>query len=597
MPTGNRSEDEVGAVEAAERRRAMARLGEELARRRAEANLNKKQLAERVGMSLSYISGAEGGHVWASRKLVAAYERELNLGSGTLTSVYDALARFHQRTRAGGVLHGDMRPENALVARPPAGASPALVLLDADEIRLVGPGEQEAGPDNTPIQVDLDTATAVRGLREAWGAAAALLASWERRLAADPDAALGQRFLFTSLGRQRPWDRTERASAAWHAALRGLLAAGIDVLHICRLPEAPEEREAFVTPMLGLVGLTGTYEAFYLPHAARLAAPYELLVGPDTALFLLAVSNSYLADAAAIVRDPDQVQMLHDHVLVLRSQARPILKMFENASPLQLLDIDGRHPVARRFSDTVTEAEQRPGDRLRVKRALSMSTVPPPLYRAWARRVLDAIKHGREGEPTLVETVVQNKELRDAVFHEQVLSHRFYNICTKRAVTAQFLDGEYDKSDWMQRWLVASTTEDEERGPTEEERLRHLHNVIRQLESYDNFRIALLDDDEVERLKPLEVGSLGDAYWMVKGMEGDAVLLFEAWPQPDQEVGVEISEPATVEWYRARFWEHWSAIRDENKSRDGAIRFLLGLKEQLEQRVADGGGLTPGQRV
>jgi transcriptional regulator with XRE-family HTH domain len=122
---------------------AVARLAEEIRRRRNAADLSHAQLATRIGYSRQYVSVAERPRKGLpSADLVRALDQALNTNGAliALREKAEAARRARRRSHASGLLEGMTLPISAAAAGVPGLALDTGCRADSDVVVLAPPG-------------------------------------------------------------------------------------------------------------------------------------------------------------------------------------------------------------------------------------------------------------------------------------------------------------------------------------------------------------------------------------------------------------------------------------------------------------------------
>lgn len=345
----------------------------------------------------------------------------------------------------------------------------------------------------------LETATAIlQSLSEPTPAAQVILFSSQSSVSADLSAA----------GRRD-----------WLAAIRGAMDKGFDFVHLLRVDPDARQAELAAEYWLALAGTTGRYMPFYFSRYGVEPPSYDLLIVPGTAAVLsFATTRRDRLDAALVLNDPDQMELLRAHFAVLQSQTRPLFTASWDAGK------------AIERMDAAARLEGKIGDLFFSSWGLSIRTQP---YDWWARH------HGGETRPyDGDESLLELGRLRLDSFYQQVESHRVLEICPRSAVLRMVKTGE-------------GALESPRGARTSQELIQLLENLLALINSFDNYELALPTEAEEKELVP------GIGCTIKWDLTGDHTVHLESLPVHGRHrrphSGVEIREPTVAAAFRRRF--------------------------------------------
>lgn len=349
----------------------------------------------------------------------------------------------------------------------------------------------------------------------------------------------------------------------WQRALRAALQKGYNVQHLLRLDRDPSRSLRIAKEIIAYLGYIDSYTPYVVPQPpGTLIPPYEMLVVPNAGtLFFVATEHTDRVDAAIYSPGNLLVHMAGGHFAQLQGhpdRVRPILKRYKKEF--------GR--VA--FLNEMAEAEQRPGDRFLIKDGLSAITRPlsfcdeqSPLVQAYATK----------GESAAAVSARHIRRIQ--AFEKWIRRYRYRDVCTQRAILTLVREGRYTGDDLqIPETYVASLTD----------RLAHLHRVRELLMTYDNYELALVDEEQADRVfLRTRTSSRVRPLLIVKADQ----VLFETWSaNPEQpgtrmELDVVIKEPtiaAALHAHVADLWETQIARRNSEKS-----AVIQWLEERIEE--------------
>jgi|GEM_PF-4423573 len=256
-------------------------------------------------------------------------------------------------------------------------------------------------------------------------------------------------------------------SASASAVLHAVLEKGYDVTHLVRLGSDARRSAIFAERMLKLLATVGRYQPHYFPEYRIHHDPYEILVVPGRgALIGLATKRPDTIDAGLVLTDPQQVQVVRSHFAMLRTQTSPLLVTYSG----------GR--FALEYLEAIVRHEEKEGDHLSCMPGLAAYTQPYSWLEDnsnWARSLV-----ARNIDSGLM---IDLQRRRLNAFYHQVELYQFWQICPKKAILRLVREGEGNPFDSYHQIAL-------------EDRLKQLENVIVLLDSFDNYRLALISEAE-----------------------------------------------------------------------------------------------------
>jgi len=88
-------------------------------------------------------------------------------------------------------------------------------------------------------------------------------------------------------------------------------------------------------------------------------------------------------------------------------------------------------------------------------------------------------------------------------------------------------------------------------------------NTITLLNDYDNYKLALIDDEEQT--------AFFQGQWLVKGEEG---VFIETWCSDGTEADLIITEPTIARVFQAYAKELWERIKEDHRNKRKVIKWL-----------------------
>lgn len=536
-------------------------LGARLRSERQASGASLSEMARRLGYSKGHLSQIETGGARPSPELVEAYTRELGVSLDDVASFEYSSAR-PQGWREVGFTHNDHDSDH--------GAWGVGQLIESAR-RGVGHAANPTQSSSLASSSTMPQPTASHAV--ILGSEAVLRRATDlMQEAAESMPPAGEEILLTIQPALEFTHATSRMLEEWQTAMRTALDSEWDIAQICKLNAEPVKSLSLVTEMLGLLGFTGRYRPYSLQKSIDLAGPLPALVVPGKGAMLFLTTHQFASfDVAYFFPPGEHLEVLRDHIELIRSQSNPILTIY-TFDKLAYYESD-RYPPADllRFDFAYTQVETQTGDRFLVKDGLSTLTLPFALYQEWSRRIIQAI--GEEWSEW-ARTLVENRMRRVSALHSQIESWHFRDICSKRAIERLVATGEYPDDDWFRIPLPHNAAKTNASGPwdvpaTPAERVKHLQAVIDRLKKYPNYELSLLDDSIADEV--------AETYWWVKGKEGAGTVFLRTWRQDEDrriELRLEIIDPIIVEAFREYFMTLWARLPTANRDKSQVIAWL-----------------------
>ncbi|MHB8993063.1 MAG: hypothetical protein ACYC66_15700, partial [Chloroflexota bacterium] len=342
-------------------------------------------------------------------------------------------------------------------------------------------------------------------------------------------------------------------------ALRGALRRGYEISHLVRLEGDNRRSIQMVECMLKLFEGAGGYRPRYFSHYGVISSAREMLVVPGAgAMVLLGTGQTVQVDAAVVMMDQGQIEVLRDHFVALRGQTRPLLNSYPGGCD------------RLNFMEAPLRAEEIQGDNYLSKHDAGDRTRPYSWCRQdsnWAR--------GLSSLGLDPQMMIDLQKRRLDVFYRQVESYRFREICPRSALLRLAREGLSGRCNPGSSFPL-------------EDRVEHLENLLALLNSFDNYQLALPTDSEAkEHLSP--------NFWGVKwGVDGDPAVLMEVGPTEDggeeSILGLEILEPLTCAAFRDHFLDLFDhKLSPLSKDKREVIAFLQSQVDWLRERMGTEG--------
>ncbi len=336
--------------------------------------------------------------------------------------------------------------------------------------------------------------------------------------------------------------------ATWQLVLREVLKTGWDVQHLWRLDQTAKRSIQLVENIKNLLGTEGTYQVRYFMHHGALIPSYDLMIVPTIgALSMYSTENAETIDAAIYMPYLDQsreIDILGKHFWLLSEHAN---NLFRSHHPNQ-----SNRRTGALFTD-FADIYCKEGDLFRIKDGLSETTRPKTFYTSNAT-YLRAIRVTDQRDPVGIQSSQERAKKRWKSFEHQIQTYMYYDICPRNAVIRLVNTGELSKDEQSARPGYVATPSD---------RLAWIKNTITLLNDYDNYKLALIDDEEQT--------AFFQGQWLVKGEEG---VFIETWCSDGTEADLIITEPTIARVFQAYAKELWERIKEDHRNKRKVIKWL-----------------------
>jgi hypothetical protein len=344
----------------------------------------------------------------------------------------------------------------------------------------------------------------------------------------------------------------------WRRALRFVMnRRGWRVTHLLRLGEDRLRALALIPSFLDLIAPLGRYVPRCICQQTVPVPPQDFMVVPGVgALLCLATRQASHIDAALFLPDGESLDVVRGHLDQLRIETPPLARSYP--------------PLSLAFVEAVTRLEEADGDWCMVLDGLSGHTVPVAVLEERAQ----ALRTDDPEHLAAASAFIRLQRRRLAAVRERLATYRFRDLVPRRAVERLVSTGIYAVDDF----LLALGCPPE----TPSQRERHLRALLDLLD-HPNYELALLDDDERERM--------GTTFFAAKRGRG---VLLDVWPSPPQSgkgsVDVEIPDPVTAEAFCDYVGSMWSQLSSESTDKSSVRAWL---QRQID-RLAGGEASMPG---
>jgi hypothetical protein len=307
----------------------------------------------------------------------------------------------------------------------------------------------------------------------------------------------------------------------------------------------------------------------YMPRAFRrigeLRPAYNLLIVPHIgALLALSTHNSAVADTAFFYPDvPDfapYIKSLTDHFNLLFAETTQLARTYKPRSP--------------EWEDTLTSICQLEADEFLADNSIDNITMPSALYNELLEKSLELEK---TYSPTSIRRLKTHHILRREAFERHVKCYKYLTIMPRRSLTEALQNDDgfcrypVDNHPPHNKYVIVD----------KRQAIEHIEYLIRDLRCYDNYEIALIEDNHPYSTELMRTP------WRVKG---EAAALIEPYTESKNGQGphvisdLEITGTSIVRAFRQQFLDIWNTIAepDKAKQKENIIAELSKLLEVMK---------------
>jgi transcriptional regulator with XRE-family HTH domain len=332
----------------------------------------------------------------------------------------------------------------------------------------------------------------------------------------------------------------------WSRAIRSAMQRNWNVVSLDRLTGDMERSFEAVLGIRNLSVYPEQYIARYFRRIGELRPPYNLFIVPHIGARLsLSTHNPAVVDTAFFypASHPDSapyISSLIDHFNLLFAETVQLARTYK--------------PRSSEWEDTMTATCQREADEFIANNCINSTTMPPALYDELLEQSLRLEKvYSAMAFRRLKTHHIQRRE----AFERNVRSFKYLTIMPRRSFEIAL---GLSKEDNRCRYPMELASNPRQYITVDKRQVfEHIVYLIKDLRRYDNFEIALIEDDH-PYLKYLQ-----HTPWLVKG---EAVVLTATFT----ETGViaselELSEASIVRSYRQEFLTIWNEVADQDKAK------------------------------
>lgn len=301
-------------------------------------------------------------------------------------------------------------------------------------------------------------------------------------------------------------------------------------------------RNLMIINEIKMLAMSGRFCPYYIKKYNFWDIPRDYIVVPTVGtLSSIGSQDINKLDSAFLTRDKQTTQILKNHINQLLKLSSPILNTSPNIKDLDLLS-------------KIAVLEEYNGDRYSFEPCLSIFSIPLDLY----EKYLYLNKNEMYNEKFKKRICCHKRRME--TFIRQIKYYNYYDICSKKAIEALVKNYKYS-------YIRAKPSDI----------LIYLKNTIHMLEKYENYHIALLNDNEIENDFNIS--------WLIKDSYNVVIYNHNQLKEDSpyhKRIGFTISEPTLVNTFKHHFqnmWEEMAPICKDKKS------VIFWLKNQIKSLI------------
>lgn len=325
----------------------------------------------------------------------------------------------------------------------------------------------------------------------------------------------------------------------YSSEIEALLNKGFTIYQLLRLNTNVSRSINIVKKIIHHTGIDKKFYPFYFEQYFTMYPACEILIAENIgALICFSSADAAYINAGFFYNDSFIVKDLFNYYFMMIEASKPLLEIKTSSDDY--------------FVEN-TELDKKNGDRLCVRSDLDMLTLPYELWEKYLNR-------------TISSEIERNEHLKRILscfnsFNENIKRYKFFNICSIQSIEYLLKNRAYPYDNIY-------------RQPEPEDIILHIENIIYMLKTYENFELALLNDNQIELLPTVP--------WLVKG---DYTVIIDMWDTNKNEDGkttgkfLTITEGTIAESFRKYYFDMWNKINPKYRYKDNVIDWF---EEQLK---------------
>ncbi|TYQ16368.1 UNVERIFIED_CONTAM: hypothetical protein Cloal_2900 [Acetivibrio alkalicellulosi] len=321
----------------------------------------------------------------------------------------------------------------------------------------------------------------------------------------------------------------------WNKYIKDALEKGWNIYHLCCLNKNSERSLLIIKRILHFIEFAKNYRPLYFNKYGILRPPMEIIAVKNIGtLICFATENVDKIDSALFYRGKDAANILDKYMKQLLVTTQPLIKV------LSLED----------YFELTTKKDKKTGGHLWIWRDLISLSIPSSL---WEKHLSKTVKNNTERS-------IHCKRIksRQQSFYEDVANYPYMYICYKSTIENLVKTGQYY---YKSKYIVQE----------KEYITEHLNYIIWLLETFENFEIALLDNEHADVTNNISWEVKGEHTVMIEALFGEEL--------PKDAILVSITETTIASAFQDYFLSIWDSLSPKSKDKNNVISWF---KEQLD---------------
>jgi len=286
----------------------------------------------------------------------------------------------------------------------------------------------------------------------------------------------GRQIYITSYGERDIFDGSEKLCINCEQALKNALEQGWNVIHLLKLDTNLTRSFRLTERIIRFQGYNGAYTPLYHTRFGASFAPQDFVLVTGVGVLQILNAESDNAVAAFFHSQQEAIATWERHLDRMRLETMPLIEVY----------------TEEEYLNSIVQIDQKLGDRFIAKHTLDIITYPIPFFEEFLRACNPNEQEVKKDMATV--------SARIQAFFTQVGYYKFLNICPMSVIEEFVRTGEMsDTCNIVYR-------------PDPHALVERLQYLIKLLNEYPNFELALLNETQIRQIVPVP--------WMLKGDYG-----------------------------------------------------------------------------
>ncbi len=321
----------------------------------------------------------------------------------------------------------------------------------------------------------------------------------------------------------------------WKEALCKLTRKGWNIIYLVHINSNDNRNFKIIEDMLIPIS-TGRYQVYY-KSGNDCSLPFEIVFVPQVgSLFSISSVDKHQIDSAFLTKSEEALNVTRGYFYQLLASSTPLLKSYFSNRNMGFLNF-------------YSETEDILGNRYTLIRELSTLSIPSELYEQYLKRI------NLKDEEIANELIFHRQRIK--TFEFQAKHYKFRDIISDTCIDSLIKKKRYSYLDKNYACNNIVLTNDDI--------IKHLANIIKLLENYENYEIGLLN----KRL----LRSLPITNWMVKENSSVGLISYDSEnldfsinePISQTQRGFKVSQPNIIKAFENYFDNLWNQIQPNKK--------------------------------